>query len=305
MNARLTRSLNKDMPERWIAVDNSPREQHVPPPEGDFEVVRGFEIAEFEKLYAKPIVYPFHASSALNSALPHCRTRYVLFLDADFFLVRPEWITEVLAHMRDKKLAAFGAPWHPQYSKKIRYYPTHNCVFVDTSCIPAMELNFHPDYPFKVTHRATNPRGEFPARKTRSASFFGRCLWSVQERWRIGSSRDVSYRVSHVLKESGMPIELVQPVWKPADHPRLLNRMIDACLPERYSLMPKKQGYFSPTGFKEKGHHDFYVDRMEEYMWQSEPFAVHIRNTWKRDGIADTFQLLGESLLSMAEKRVD
>ncbi len=305
LNYRLTRELNKGAHPRWIVTDNSPREKNLSAPEGDIEVFPGFEISEFEKVYAKPIVYAFHASSALNSLLTHCKTRYVLFLDADFFIIRPNWIAEIIAHMRSRELAVFGAPWHPQYSGKIRYYPTHNCLFVDTSYVPAMELNFHPEYPFTATHLATNPTGKFPVRRSRSDSFFGRCMGSVEERWRVGSSRDVSYRVAQLLKESGMRIDLLQPVWKRAGHAQFLNRVLDACLPERYSFMPKRQEYFSTTGFKEKGSYDFYADNMEEYMWQSEPFAVHIRNTSKRDDILDTIQFLEKKLFSRADNRVD
>ncbi len=304
MNWRLTRKLNEDAALRWIVIDNSPREKKVSPPDGDIEIFQGFEISEFEKIYAKPIVYPFHASSALNSLLPQCRTRFIMFLDADFFIIRPNWALEIVSHMRRQELAAFGAPWHPQYSKKVRYYPTHTCLFVDTTRVPAMELNFHPAYPFTATHRATNPRGEFPVKKTRGDSFFARSVWSMKERWRMGSSRDVGYRVAQLLKESQMPIELLQPVWKSADQGRYINKVIDACLPERFSLMPKRNGYFSSTGFAENGYYDFYADKMEEYMWQGDPFAVHIRNTWKREGIADTFRRLEESLLSMGEQTV-
>lgn len=305
LNRRLTQRLNQRAVLRWIAVDNTPREKNVAPPEGDVEVVPGFEISEFENIYAKPIVYPFHASSALNSVLPHCRTRFVMFLDADFFIVRPNWVAEVVAYMRRQELAAFGAPWHPQYFKKRRYYPTHNCLFVDTSRIPAMELNFHPAYPFKATHLSTNPGGEFPEKKTRGSSFLDRCVWSMKERSRVGSSRDVSYRIAQLLLESEMKVGLVQPVWKSADHPHFLNRAIDAFLPERFSVMPKRSGYFSLTGFKENGLYDFYADKMEEYMWQGDPFAVHIRNTSKRQGISDTLRMLEESLISMADRRVD
>lgn len=301
LNQRLTRKLNTGANFHWIAIDNSPREQNVAPPEGDFEIAPGFEIAEFERIYAKPIVYAFHASSAMNSVLPRIKTRFVLFLDADFFLIRPNWISGVVAHMRTNELAAFGSPWHPHYAGKIRYYPTHNCLFVDTSRIPATELDFHPDYPFTKTHLATNPTGKFPLRKPRSGSALSRLWGSVEERFHVGTSRDVSYRIAQLLKQSGMPVELVQPVWKSADHAHRLNRMVDALLPERYSYMPKRSGYFSTIGFAEKGRYNFYAHTMEEYMWQHEPFAVHIRNTSKRDSFADTVLLLEKELFSAVD----
>lgn len=305
LNWRLTNEVNYDVHTRWVVTDNSPQHTHIAPPGKSIEVFPGFEISEFENIYPKSIIYPFHASSGLNNLLPHVKTRFVLFLDADFFIIRPHWIRDVIAYMEEHNLAAFGAPWHPQYSRKVRYLPMQACMFVDTSLIPVMELSFHPSYPFRSTHLTTNPHGVFPVKKTRGSSLLERCMGVIEERWGIGQSRDVSYRIGELLKESGLPVELVQPVWKKGDHAGALNRAIDMFLPERFSVMPKRKHYFSESGFHEKGLYNFYADCMEEYMWRGEPFSVHIRNTSKRKSMPDAFTQLERSLFSTLQSRVD
>jgi hypothetical protein len=305
LNHKLTRALNTNASIRWVVVDNSPHTARVSPPGEDIEVLKGFEISDFERMYAKPIVYAYHAASALNRVLPHCDTRYVLFLDADFFIVRPNWIHDVLSFMLDRGIVAFGSPWHPQYSGKIRYLPTHHCLFVDTSRIPVMELDFQPDYPFASTHLSTNPSGSFPVRRPHMSSILGKFVSTIMDRWHVGSSRDLSYRVARLLRESSLPVGLLQPVWKPKDHGHALSQFVDACLPERFAMMPKQRGFFSLTGFKETGRHDFYAEMMEEYLWQGHPFAVHIRNTSKRQDFADMLLGLEKKLFSAANTRVD
>ncbi len=299
LNAALTRRLNTHANIRWVVSDNSPRDAHVRPPEGDFEIFPGYELKELERVYAPSIAVPFHGASALNNLLPQCRTEFALFLDADFFVVRPNWIADVIAHMREQKITAFGAPWHPQYYKKVRYYPMSACLFLSAYHIHPTELNFHPAYPMDKTHLATNPQEEFPKREKRSTTPFGRLWWSLKERYEVGGSRDVSYRVAALLKESGMRVESAVPVWRPEDQVRGINRVIDRVMPDRFSFMPR-QGYYSPTGFKEKGVHDFYSEHMEEYLWHDEPFAIHVRNRSKRLDIPAEFTALHDSLFSFA-----
>ena len=199
--------------------------------------------------------------------------------------------------MEERKLAALGAPWHPKYSKKIRYFPTHNCTCIDSTLIPVTDVDFVPQYPFKPVHLSTNPSGIFPRKEIPiRGGLLGKILLNMRERYLIGSSREVSYRFSQVLKDSGLPVECFAPVWKPSDMPSKLTLLLDRFVSDRYSITPHRRDYFSPVGFKEKGYPDLYRLEMEEYMWKGKPFATHIRNTWKRDDVSEQHTAL-ESFL--------
>src|SRR6185436_16756142 len=90
-----------------------------------------------------------HASAnhaaGLNKALDHVATRYVLFLDPDFFLVREKWITDAVAHMQTRRLSFFGAPYHPDRYYEYRYFPSILCMLVDLEQVPRSRLNFAPE----------------------------------------------------------------------------------------------------------------------------------------------------------------
>src|SRR6185503_4047897 len=118
LNWKLTNRLNGPGQFRWIVVENTElgAEQQVPPEDERFYVLEGVKT---EKV-------GMHASAnhaaGLNKALDHVATRYVLFLDPDFFLVREKWITDAVAHMQTRRLSFFGAPYHPDRYYEYRYF---------------------------------------------------------------------------------------------------------------------------------------------------------------------------------------
>jgi putative sugar O-methyltransferase len=73
------------------------------------------------------------------------KTRYLLILDPDFFILRENWITEVCKHIETKKLWFFGATWHPKWFSKYRYFPSVHCMLIDTHNVKCQELDFTPD----------------------------------------------------------------------------------------------------------------------------------------------------------------
>ena len=106
-NWDLTLHLNGLSQVKWIVAENSPAnsDQRLRADDARFKVIAG---AEFEpRLHAAG---SFHHGNGMNKTLEHINTRYVLFLDPDFFIVRKGWINEVIDHMGTTNTAIFGAP---------------------------------------------------------------------------------------------------------------------------------------------------------------------------------------------------
>ena len=60
------------------------------------------------------------------------------------------------------KLAVFGAPWHPRWVYKNRYFPCVHCMFVDLDRVSIDALDFEPDYDDHPGSRAKSPRSVRP-----------------------------------------------------------------------------------------------------------------------------------------------
>ncbi len=72
------------------------------------------------------------------------RTRYVAFLDPDFFIVPP--LQRIVDHMRTNGLAFFGAPYAIDPEKARRQdFPTAFCMFVDAEQVELPAFDFMPD----------------------------------------------------------------------------------------------------------------------------------------------------------------
>ena len=53
---------------------------------------------------------------------------------------------------------------------------------------------------------------------------------------------------------------------------------IERLLPDRWCLVPKRPGYFSETGFRDRGLADLEGRGWEEFLWRGEPFGFHVRS---------------------------
>jgi hypothetical protein len=303
LNWDLTTNLNPGVKILWLVGDNRPKGgEPIEPPKGGFTFIQGYHSEDLKRVYNWPILAAYHGGLCLNALLPYCKTKYVLFLDSDFFVVRRDWLKELIAHMEEKKPAMFGAPWHPKYPGKPRYFPTHAFSCYNSDIIPVWELDFNPGYDFKYTHTSTNPGAFYPPEDPpRSKNVLYKAFFNLRKRLAIGSSRDVTWLIRESLKNSGLWVECAQPVWKEQHKKSKASRFLDMFLPERFSFTPKRPHYFTDVGFKEKGYPDFYELDMEEYMFEGEPYGIHIRNTHRRKDIARKFTQLAEGLKSSAK----
>lgn len=298
LNHRAVSRMNPGVPLRWLASDGTEPDERVAMDRDAFTVVPGFhpgnapssvtsrsDFSQFVNSY-------LHAAS-MNDLVRRVRTRFMLILDNDFFIVRPHWIREVLAHMERKNLQFFGAPFHPRRFDKYRYFPCQQCLFVDCAAIDPRTLDFR------------GRHGEdFGALAALREKVVKKALHAIDpKRYRIGRSRDTSYEVfARYGTDPRVRSETVQPVFDPArdfsDASRFTapsfaatraNRIIERFLPDRLSYIPKQEGYVAGTGFREAGYADVRGNgedvnglAWEEYIWRGAPFGFHLQSISKK-----------------------
>lgn len=310
LNGELTRRLNPGASVIWLAGNNAPPDLPEAPDPRYFSVVEG---GNDHPAYTRhPGRGNYHHGAALNRMMRHVHTPYLLILDMDFFIVRPNWIRDVLDYMRARGLAAFGSTWHPKYYAKYRYFPSVHCMFLDCRRIAPASRDFLPKYPgdegglplvkparSRLARRLLSRRTPWPLRRIAAAL-------SGDDRRQIGSSRDTGYALyARYGNDPAYPNECLQAVFRPgrdlAPVARMLywpNRVIERALPDRRCFIPKRPGYFSTTGFDRLGYPDVSRYGWEEFLWQGRPFAFHIRGTRKAKVQSDSRVLLARRIIS-------
>lgn len=305
INGELTRRINPESTYTWLVADNSlgVAAQHLA--EGYFSVSVG---VEKPSKIASEFAGSYHHAAALNNLLPRVTTRFLLVLDSDFFIIRHGWIEDVLAHMKKENLAFFGAPYHPRFFNKYRYFPSIPCFFVDLEKISRETLDFTPKFDEQRVHRVPAREVEVEddgaiGLKNRVRAYFPKSIIRIaaiarlKDRIQIGASRDVGYRVFEKYANNlSFRSNYVQPVFDEQEDfigPRyarsFANRLFEKVLPDQKCFYPKKKNYYTSQGFYEKQISD--PEWWEEYMWRGEPFGLHMRgemNRIKRDWRAET-----------------
>lgn len=80
----------------------------------------------------------------LNRMFAWTKSRFVLFLDPDFFIFYP--VSQILQRMVDNGLFFFGAPYHESSTHLLRDFPVAYCMFVDMGRMLRKEVNLLPGY---------------------------------------------------------------------------------------------------------------------------------------------------------------
>ncbi len=273
LNLELTSSLNPNTRINWVIAENSPPESVLRLDSND----RRFTLipsARFEKkIYASG---SYHHAAGMNKTLAHIDSRYALFLDPDFFIIKDHWAREMIEHMQTNSLAILGVPWHPRWFLKNRYFPCVHCMLVDLEKIPLATLDFSPDY---ETIPGYKDNEEIQGMIRKSQRLLLRIFDPLKFRKRryIGTSRDVSWRIyAHYFGNSYYRIECLQPVFRTQQD--RLQYWLEKILPDRFSFIPKQPGYFTDEGFRERGLADLDSLGWEEFMWRKQPFGFHVRS---------------------------
>lgn len=302
LNYEITRRFNPGMPLTWFVADNTPD---------------GFtDKIDAQKFIVVPNTTDYHGlgshqhAGGINACLTQIKTRFMLSLDSDFYIVRKHWIRDVLVFMQERNLSFFGVTYHPRDYPKYRYFPSVVCMFVDLKKVPLSSLDFMPQYAITQeghvirTDKDRDTRKKIMRKKiksivgvhTRTMTMLGRIMRTLDigsRRLNIAGARDTSYRIyARYGHDVTYKRAYVQPVFNPAQenalHGRVclpFNRFVEALLPDSLCYIPKKSEFFSISGFHEMGFADCAGYGWEEYIWQGQPFGTHIRGskTWKRN----------------------
>ena len=277
INRDLVRKQNPGVSFEWIVADNSPLDfPEKLTAESGFTVVPGASHVPDVPGWIRP---SFHHNIAMNESIRYAKTRFILFLDSDFYAVRPNWIRETIAYMEKNKLTFFGAPWHPKQYQEFRYFPAHQFLLVDTEKVDPATLDFTP-----LEYRTEK---HIPSKKKRHIFFISRLLdtFDFANRRTIGNEKHTAYRVfDRFYANSKYPAECVVSVLRPSkdSYPQAkllftLNKVLELFLPDRLCYIPKDKSYWTTRGFNERGTCDAAGKGWEEFIWKDTPFGFHVR----------------------------
>jgi hypothetical protein len=195
----------------------------------------------------------FRINQTILPAVPLVKTRFLLVLDHDFFILRRNWMDEIMQHMMARDLSFFGSVWHPKWTYQYRYFPSVHCFFVDLEKIRLKDLNFMPDMGGDwLDNIISHPSLLLPK--------------FIRTRLQIGKFRDTGWRIYQRFKKQ--PFESLIP------H---LNASPTPFMPERLSFIPTKPDSFTRASFLSTTSSYAYRNGWEEFFWQTQPFALHLR----------------------------
>ncbi len=302
LNLALTEGLNPGMTPRWLICENSPGSPYRFSSSGQraVEVIEGPSAQDYGKATGS-----YHHAEGLARLLPLVKTRFLLVVDPDFFMVYPQWISAVISHMERNGLSFFGAPWHSSYITKYRYFPCVHCVFIDLSKVDIATLDFRPAFD-ETEHRPA----EIPLMLKPLLPFFTkkqpeRQRFLVDKRQTVGSSPDTGYRIyRQYAKDSKYRHECLTPAFNPARDSKYLrnktNRFLERFCPESLSYAPKRKGSYTHRHFRDAGGLDAAQWGWDEFFWRERPFGFHIRNYLKTkhnvSTVADQARCLEQAL---------
>ncbi|MGE5027695.1 MAG: glycosyltransferase family 2 protein [Betaproteobacteria bacterium] len=261
----------------WLVAENAPGEQaHRMVEDPGFSMLPGSD--ERSKGASH------HHASALNGLLRHVETRFLLVLDPDFYILRPNWLKEVEAHMRHEGLAFFGAPWHPRYTENYRYFPAVHCMFIDRKFVRLEDIDFCPILDRGQPGRAA---GRIPL------------MHRFRQSWDTGTR--VYERFAH---RPSVLTECITPVYRPeeefaAGSRNWRRRAVEFFLPDALCYLPKRRGAYTGVGFHERKLIPAPLPRLwEESIWRDAPFGLHVRGSFdsKSRNADDELGLLSQTL---------
>ncbi len=280
-NVELVPAPSREAVERYLA-------EQVP--DAADEVSRNNVLDKYSGSYAHGL--------ALQACLQNLKTRYVLVLDPDFYLVRQDWVSIILGHMARNELGFFGAPWHPRWFQKYRDFPCVHCLFVDRERAELSPDDFLPDL---INTKVSS--SEFWLRAMEKYRIWGRkkkleflktnaklaIREDIIQRATIGRARDTGWKVKEkfggtVRHECLLPSYVpVQDVFRPRSvsglqKKRSLERLFP---PERRYRAPRES--YTSLQFRHFSVPDLRAKDWEEFFWRGLPFGFHVRGESQRE----------------------
>jgi hypothetical protein len=236
----------------------------------------------------------YHHALGIELALNQVKTRFVVLTDPDFYVVQSNWVSRVVRHMLQNKLAIFGAPWNPRWYQKFRDFPCTHLMVIDRERLRGTHEVAVPDLvrgsPKFISRFWTDRAKEWnKTRLFRWRSLLRHPWQAFREEWlqrrTIGTSRDTGFKMRSMCQKLGLEFESLTPVFDPevdgfepaTISPIQIHPLVQLLLSDDRVYLPKRRDSYSRTGFKERGFPNFRCIGWEEFLWQKEPFAFHVR----------------------------
>lgn len=279
LNWQLATAINQGFREKvsWLVAENAPEDaaDRTCADDPHFHIRRGSQNTSLGASH--------HHADAMNALLSDAHSRFVLILDPDFYLLYPEWLTKIPAHMRQRNLAFFGAPWHPRYTENYRYFPAVHCMFIDKARVPLHEIDFRPALN-EDKDTVTGPR----TNDAMSLLFSGLRRLSLMKH-RLRRPRDTGSRIFERFgSDPRIKVECVTPVFRapweelsPRTVTQIKCRLVESVLPDRLCYIPKRLSSYTRNGFRERNWISAELpNRWEEHIWNNLPFGMHLRKSY-------------------------
>jgi hypothetical protein len=313
LNLKTMLRLNKIEFIKWIVVDNNIgiRDWEQPALSSDFKVIDGQSNS-----FSGKVKGSYHHAQALNNALRYISTRFLLVLDPDFFIIRPDWIKQVLNHMLECKLSFFGAPYHPSYVNKTRYFPCAICILIDLEKVNKDNLDFTPElYEYLLLKEAadndlfrlffglTNSYQKqledshvairhlvLQTLRNRHLNYKLRGKFPDFVCKNINVTRDTGYKVYYKYhsnwqhKYESLNPAFINPLYANAES-GLIKKIFYPLIPESLSKYPLHQDYTTDHFFRDFNLPDIEHLGWEEYFWQNKPFGFHIKGATSKEDL--------------------
>ena len=160
LNYEITKKLN-DYSHNWIVVENYSKDKHgafdpdkkiTKIEEDNIKYVEGIDqdslnVRVIKKKNLSYSLNPqrsiFH-SKGLSLGLKNSNSKYLLIIDPDFFVIRKNWIKNIIEYMEEKNIDLFSSPYHPVKDWTKPFTPCVYFMILNTEKINKNKLNFNP-----------------------------------------------------------------------------------------------------------------------------------------------------------------
>ena len=299
LNYNLTKNLNKDFDHKWIVVENKSDEAHgnyipnIKKPKLNKENIEYFkgidQKGENSRVIKKngttytlnPKRNVYHAKG-LSIGVEKSNSKYLLIIDPDFFVIKKNWIKEIINYMEINNIDIFSSPYHPVKDWiKPRFSPCVYFLLINTEKIKKKNLNFLPPDPNELLSKKKIFKNKISSEfiiKTLIFSFG--ILFGDRYRYQIGKLGDVGFELLNTAINNKIKFEFTSPAIKKIKDLKLRRLLFDFILPDNYKLVYKNNN-FSYQTFKDFNYYNFREIGCQEYFWKKVPFAFHLRGSIK------------------------
>ncbi len=269
-NLELTSRLNPGFAGKWLVVDNSPPLAVHPPPGLDARMIEGARPPQKTGDRGS-----LHHALGLEKALAMTGTRFVLLLDHDLYVVRRNWIAELLEHVVREGIGIFGATWHPRWFYQYAGFPSVHFMLIDLAKVPKATLDLKPT--------SDSDWWGLTLRK-KKAPWGGRWPDWLRDTLRAHRLRDTGWQVyRRYRRQASVKIGMLTPHYVPPDtRRRRAERTFLFFLPDTWRHYPRRADSYTQDSLLKTMLPEAYDDGWEDFFWRGEPFAVHLRRVGRR-----------------------